>query len=275
MKYYPLNEDAARVAHEMNHFGAFRSDVPEYCASVDEAYSLAEDAAKLCPERKDESLALADSSARYLAEWYNEQDRIDAMCPSAMVSGPANFPTGKKNKQNRARDRHWKEYRKIENIKERIKGLGDAPDIIKSGDSDAIEKLRAKADALAKRQEDMKAANAKARKEGKGAPYPACSLSNNRNNLRATRQRLERLEAAKEAGTTERETEGWGEPARVVENTELMRLQLFFDGKPPEEVRSALKHNGFRWSPKQGAWQRQLTDNARYALKRLTECRSA
>lgn len=219
MKYYPLNEDAARVAYEMNHFGAFRSDEPEYRASVNEACSLAEDTARLNPQRRDESLALADRYARRLAEWYNEKYRIDAMCPSVMISGPANFPAGKKDKQNRARDRHWVEYRKIENIKERIKRLGDAPDIIKSGDSDAIEKLRAKADALAKRQEDMKAANAKARKEGKDAPYPPYSLTNNRNNLRATRQRLERLEAAKETGTTEAHIEVLGEPIRVVENT--------------------------------------------------------
>lgn len=34
-----------------------------------------------------------------------------------------------------------------------------------------------------------------------------------------------------------------------------------------EATRSILKSNGFRWSPSQGAWQRQLTNNARYALK--------
>ena len=50
-----------------------------------------------------------------------------------------------------------------------------------------------------------------------------------------------------------------------------MRLQLIFDGKPKEEVRNILKKNGFRWSPHYGAWQRQLTDNAIYSLKRVTE----
>lgn len=55
----------------------------------------------------------------------------------------------------------------------------------------------------------------------------------------------------------------------VVENTADDRLQLFFDGKPEQEMINKLKANGFRWSPKNKAWQRQLTDNARIALKRV------
>ena len=62
-----------------------------------------------------------------------------------------------------------------------------------------------------------------------------------------------------------------GEQCRVVENSELMRLQLVFDGKPSDEVRAALKKHGFRWSPKNGAWQRQLTGNARFALGQLAK----
>ena len=48
-------------------------------------------------------------------------------------------------------------------------------------------------------------------------------------------------------------------------NTEANRLQIFFEDKPDEATREALKSNGFRWSPKAGAWQRQLTSNAYYA----------
>lgn len=45
-------------------------------------------------------------------------------------------------------------------------------------------------------------------------------------------------------------------------NTDANRLQLIFDGKPAENVRAILKNNGFRWSPRYMAWQRQLTENA-------------
>ena len=52
-------------------------------------------------------------------------------------------------------------------------------------------------------------------------------------------------------------------------NTADNRLQIFFEDKPDEETRSALKSNGFRWAPSAGAWQRQLNDNAIYAADRL------
>jgi len=42
------------------------------------------------------------------------------------------------------------------------------------------------------------------------------------------------------------------------------------DHKPEPEVRDVLKRNGFKWAPSQGAWQRQLTDNAIRAAKAVT-----
>lgn len=59
------------------------------------------------------------------------------------------------------------------------------------------------------------------------------------------------------------------EGVRVVKNFSEDRLQLIFDGKPAPNVISNLKHNGFRWSPRFGAWQRQLTDNAYYGASRV------
>ena len=55
----------------------------------------------------------------------------------------------------------------------------------------------------------------------------------------------------------------------IVRNLEADRLQILFDEKPDEETRAALKSNGFRWSPRYSAWQRQLTDNAMRAARRL------
>lgn len=42
-------------------------------------------------------------------------------------------------------------------------------------------------------------------------------------------------------------------------------MQFFFDDKPDGKIRDELKANGFRWSPKASAWQRQLNSNAIYA----------
>lgn len=270
-KYYPLNEEQARTAWDMNHMGSFRSDAPDYRAEVDEAYSLAEEAAERNPERAEEARGIADRYAKKLADWYNKKYRIDSMCPSILISGGGNFPVHKKQKQNQAWDNLYKELKKIEALKDRIRKIGTSAETIKADDENAADKLRAKIKKMKDNQEAMKAANREARKAGKEAPYPPYTLSNNNQNIRATEQRLNRLETTKDKGTSQQQIEFMGEPVMVVENAELMRLQLIFDGKPSEEIRAALKKNGFRWSPKNSAWQRQLTDNARYALRWMIE----
>lgn len=47
------------------------------------------------------------------------------------------------------------------------------------------------------------------------------------------------------------------------------RLQILFDRIPEDDRRKELKSSGFRWSPKNKAWQRQLTPNALSAAKRV------
>lgn len=71
------------------------------------------------------------------------------------------------------------------------------------------------------------------------APFAGYQLSNNNAKIKNTKARLERLKKVKEAGTKETENDFF----KVVENTELMRLQLFFDGKPDEETRDIVKKN--------------------------------
>lgn len=48
----------------------------------------------------------------------------------------------------------------------------------------------------------------------------------------------------------------------VRHNTDDNRLQLLFPGKPEPEMIEKLKARGFKWSPRNKAWQRQLTPNA-------------
>ena len=56
---------------------------------------------------------------------------------------------------------------------------------------------------------------------------------------------------------------------RVVRNFQADRLQLYFEGKPSTEAISTLKHSAFKWSPSNGCWQRQLTNNAIYAMQTI------
>jgi len=54
-------------------------------------------------------------------------------------------------------------------------------------------------------------------------------------------------------------------------NVEINRVQIIFDYIPAPEKRTLLKSHGFKWSPTQGAWQRQRTLNAVNVAKRLIE----
>ncbi len=96
--------------------------------------------------------------------------------------------------------------------------------------------------------------------------FASFQLTNTNNRIKSTRARVVELERRETAETTETETESG---VQIVENAEEDRLQLLFDGKPSDEIRGQLKRNGFRWSRRFGAWQRQLTNNARRATAQL------
>lgn len=97
--------------------------------------------------------------------------------------------------------------------------------------------------------------------------YPSYQLSNNNANIRRIRERIEELEKRQESPAPD----GWKfDGGEVVINTELNRLQIVLDDRPDADTKQALKSHGFRWAPSQGAWQRQLTDNAIHAAKAIT-----
>jgi len=101
---------------------------------------------------------------------------------------------------------------------------------------------------------------------GYGIGIPRFSLTNNNANIRRVREQIEMQErheaAAALAQAAERKTEFEFEGGRVELNFEENRIQVFHDSKPNREAIEALKKTGWRWSPRFGAWQRQLTNNA-------------
>ena len=292
-KYYPIDEEAAKRAQAM---WSFRDYVPgtktkEYQNLVDEAYQLADDVAEKYPDRAESAYILADKYAKKLAENFNADSHINLRCQSVLIAGPANFPVRKKEQQVRALEKNNQEYNDIQKYLDRIRKLGSNGGIIRSADANAVTLLQEKLDTLKQEQEKMKKVNAYYRKhknldgcpvlkdeeieklkvEMKSSwhyqdkPYLSWQLSNNNQNIHSVEERLRRLKAEKERNSSEYDSDYF----KVVENTEIMRLQLFFDGKPEAEVRELVKNNGFKWSPKNGCWQRQLTNNARYSVKCL------
>lgn len=81
--------------------------------------------------------------------------------------------------------------------------------------------------------------------------------------IKEVENRIATLEKNQAKGTDETLIEG----GKIVYNGEAQRLQIFFDGIPSKEVREALKSHAFKWAPTAKAWQRTLTENAKYAVR--------
>ena len=99
---------------------------------------------------------------------------------------------------------------------------------------------------------------------------PAYVLSNNNANIRRMKERLTELDKRNAqiaaAPAPQPETVNG---VRVVRDLDDNRLRLYFPGKPAANVIAALKSNGFRWSPSNKAWQRQLNSAAEHAAGRV------
>lgn len=295
-KYFPINERDARAAHNMMSMRDYAegSTTADYRSAVDKAYDIADKVAEKKPEEAERAYRLAERYSKKMAEYYNKESSIGMMCPSVMISGPANFPVKKKERQVAAWQRNHEFYEYVQGILGKIENILYGREIIKSDDERAIEKLEEKLEDLKVTQERMKAANKAVRMKDTEAGddalremgyseeaikelrepnyigrigYPSYLLTNNNQNIHRIEERLKRLKAVKEKGSSEQEYETF----KVVENTEAMRYQIVFDGKSDAEVRTLLKSNGFKWAPSQGAWQRQITENGKWALNRVVE----
>lgn len=151
---------------------------------------------------------------------------------------------------------------------------------ISSDDPEAVQKLEEKLAGLQRGQAMMKAVNAWYRKhktldgcpdltpeirqeiEGTwargwyvGIPFPPYSLSGNNAEIRRVKQRIEALKTIDAMEHEEVEFDG----GMIVTNEDINRVQILFNEKPDEAMRRELKNWGFRWSPREGAWQASRT----------------
>lgn len=116
---------------------------------------------------------------------------------------------------------------------------------ISSDDPEAINKLKEK---LVRLEEE--------RIKIKARPHQAYELPNLSGNIRQVKQRIESLERQSKIIEIEETVNG----ITLKIDKEDNRVKLMFPSIPSEEVRSKLKQNGFRWSPYNKAWQRQIND---------------
>jgi hypothetical protein len=297
--YYEINESTARLSHDNMSMRDYipNSATNEYRAAVDRAAAVLEEVKAKCKTQAQRERAehYFDRYAKKLAEAINQENAIGTRCPSVLIAGASNFPVRKKEKQVAAWEANRANFEKADHYLHLLKTAHVQG--VKSNDPEALEYLQAKLARLEAAHDEMKQANAYYRKHKTldgcpgipekarewltrpgvfakgdgtplalyGCPYPAYALQNSNANIKRIRERLEALKAVKASPTQEEQHNG----CTYLENSEIMRVQLVFGGKPDEATRALLKANGFRWSPSQGAWQRQLTENGKAAARRV------
>lgn len=303
-KQYDISEDAAARAKEMTSFfdykqgsatAGYRAEVASFDEKVNKLFEKYKNNDTLTEADRERALRIAERYSKKLAESTDRINRISGSYPSWFIAGPAKYNTRRHEKKMSALDKAYKERPEEKEYLQRIQGILSNR-AIASGDENAAGKLQKKLKDLEAEQERDKEMNAYFRKHKtlvgyKGVsekaarawqekhdsgdyfsrtPAPAWQLSNRNAEIRRVKERIAALEKEKTAGTRTHTYEGLP-GLEVVENAENMRIQLKFDGKPDEETRATLKGNGFRWSPKEGAWQRQLNNNGRYAAKNVLQ----
>lgn len=282
----------------------YNRDVSRFDANVNALIEKYKSNDTLTDSDWDRVYALADKYASNRASFTNEYNRINASYPSWFIAGPANYNTRKNEKKMNAIDNVMRnqganidpdnnEY--LTKIKAILSNQS-----IKSNDENAVGKLQAKYDKIKAEIETGKQMNAYFRKNKTlvgfpgisdatarafdkknkeepffhAQPYASYTLQNRNAELRRLQGRIDDLNKVKNTTETVEETQAKYPTAKgvsVQENAQEMRVQLRFDGKPDEETRTMLKSWGFRWSPSQGAWQRQLTGNGKYAAKQVMQ----
>ena len=248
-----------------------------------------------CSEELNEFLAQipeelqAEYEAKYLNKW-REWLAALSRCYSVLVTGPARFNSRRHEKMNdyeraaKQRLRDWSEkvVKRI-NRQQRLTGWQE------------VERLQSKLDTLTELHEKMKAANKivrskkmseeeqidglvalglnekqaveilKPTERWQSVGFPTYQLQNNLAKIKATQAAIERHKAMAEAEDKEIAFNG----GRVVVCNSDERMRFYFDEIPSVEVRNLMKRNAFKWSPKNGAWQRQLTANCKFDTKQI------
>lgn len=217
---------------------------------------------------------------------------------SAMITGPARFPTHRNEKANNSYDAAYKEFREwrekaLKAIARRIEEAKPAEQreneewmrlkrsILSSASTikeinDGINRYSNKAlfvssiygkvETYAKRGDVsmVEKAIAYVRELNKQS-----SIITERHKFFKLAETAKAVCEAQEVKANQEDVEIEFEGGMVVKNFSEDRLQIIFPGKPDSETISKLKSNGFRWAPRFMAWQRQLTSNAYYACARV------
>ncbi|MGL6196517.1 MAG: hypothetical protein ACRC2T_17015 [Thermoguttaceae bacterium] len=232
---------------------------------------------------------------KYFTAWLYAKSN----CISTLVAGRSNFNSRRAEKANKTEDKRCKEFREwrqraikaierdarkaaksevseVETMQQKIKIAELAQARMKSVNA-IIRKHKANPDAaISVLMEKLQVTEPEAQKWVK-PDYAGCigfasyQLTNNNADIRRMKARLVELE--KKEATSGQEAVNIDFPGGTIElNFQDDRVRILYPGKPDATTIANLKKTGFRWSPTNFAWQRQLTHAAIHSVIQLTDC---
>ena len=298
-KYYEIDEKAAKVSKQMRSFDDYKegSATASYRATIDEMAKIVEEKKKQFPDKADKLDQILDRYAKNLAQYINRDNQIGAQYPSVMISGAGNYNIKKHDRQMASWGKNYQFYDdKVLSLENKIKNFGSsASTVIRGDEEDALERLEAKVEYMKYWHQVMVEANKYYKKNKtldgfEGAepdelerikksladvqklmnldtPFPSYTLTNDSQNIKRLEGRVSELKNLKN------NADNWTEENEIYKlwaDKKDMRIRISFEmGKPDQEVIDMLRGKAFKWSPKNNAWQRQLTNNAVYETKLL------
>lgn len=212
---------------------------------------------------------------------------------SVMITGPANFNNRRHEKMNNyersalERLSSWREavikrlnrqhrlvgWEEVERLQNKLDKLNELQELMKSvnkivrntklSEVEQYEELEALGLMQHQIAEAMEEPMYSFQKKG----FQPFQLSNNLAKIKATEEAIKRHTAM--AQTEDKEIPFEGGTIEISNSDE--RIRIHFTSIPDEEMRGKLKKSAFKWSPKNQAWQRQLTPNAKYAVEKILE----
>lgn len=210
---------------------------------------------------------------------------------SVMITGPANFNTRRHEKMNNyersalERLSSWREavikrlnrqhrlvgWEEVERLQNKLEILTEAQELMKAvnkivrntklSEVEQYEELEALGLAQKQINEVMSEPMYSFQKKG----FQQFQLSNNLARIKATEEAIKRHTMMAQSEDKEMPFEGG---TIEISNTDE-RIRIHFDAIPDADMRDKLKKSAFKWSPKNQAWQRQLTPNAKYAVEKI------
>lgn len=227
---------------------------------------------------------------RYISKY---SDWLSAMSRtfSVMITGPANFNNRRHEKMNRyersayERFEKWQEavlkrinrqhrlvgWEEVERLQNKLEVLTETQElmkavnkIVRSSKLSEIE-MHEELEALGLQQHQISFLMAEPMYSFQKKGFQQFQLSNNLAKIKATEDAIKRHTAMAEAEDKEFTFDG----GKVEYCYSDERIRIYFNNIPDVEMRAKLKSEAFKWSPKNQAWQRQLTPNAVRAAKRV------